>query len=246
MPLYPLLSFGDGFLRPTSKDWVEFLQEKLLGCGYLLLQDGYFGVETERCLTRFQSDCQLVIAGKSDMDTWELLIERSLYLDSIKPKIISRKEWGALPPSNPLSPIGSTIRNLVLHHEGGVIVTDEVTNQHIKNIQIDQQKRGFCDIAYSYLIGSGKVFEGRGELFRPASQGWANYERLSVMIVGNYDLQDPQEQDIAIFVHLAKYLNEKYRFGTDNINGHEDFNLTDCPGNNLYDKLPEIRKQIGK
>ena len=49
-------------------------------------------------------------------------------------------------------------------------------------------------------------------------------------------------------VALVAQLCRIYRIrpGAGTIVGHRDLNSTECPGQNLYDQLPELREEVAK
>jgi len=45
-------------------------------------------------------------------------------------------------------------------------------------------------------------------------------------------------------VNLVAYIASQYAIPTSNIKGHRDFNSTQCPGDVLYSRLPELRSAV--
>ncbi len=77
--------------------------------------------------------------------------------------IISRKQWGAAPPTSPLQNMSQAPTKIILHETQGP------SNQAVKDIQQYHQygrkkdgKKPFSDIGYHFLIDAqGRIYEGR-------------------------------------------------------------------------------------
>ncbi|MBT3704372.1 SpoIID/LytB domain-containing protein [Candidatus Peregrinibacteria bacterium] len=118
--------------------------------------------------------------------------------------------------------------------------------------------RGWGDIGYNYIIDpQGRVYEGRqgGEGVVGGHAGPGNIGSIGIAVLGSYD--DPGEDlPQAALESLAKLiaLKSKYHninpegYGSfrgairQNVIGHRDVMSTECPGDNIYDRLPLISK----
>jgi putative cell wall-binding protein len=142
----------------------------------------------------------------------------------------------------------------------------------IYDYHVNAQK--WCDIAYNFFVDKfGTIWEGRyGGIYRSvisaATSGYNSYS-TSVSMVGTYDDANPVPQ--AAYDSLVDILAFKLGFaGVDprgssrvitksntsarvaegvpvtlpNIFGHRDSNNTDCPGNSLYARLPQLRIDV--
>lgn len=142
-------------------------------------------------------------------------------------KIISRREWGAAPPTSLPSvsvwPKGVT---LWLHHTAGP------PTQTPREIQAFHQKtRGWQDVGYNYLIDeAGTVYEGRGRDVRGAHSPPKNHEP-SVALIGTYTDKQPTDAQ-----HRAVYALRAY-LSAGRIRGHRDSWGTTCPGDAAYSKI---------
>jgi putative cell wall-binding protein len=134
--------------------------------------------------------------------------------------------------------------------------------------------KGWCDIAYNFFVDKfGTIWEGRyGGIYRSvisaATSGYNSYS-TSVSMIGTYD--DAHVVPPAAYNALVEVLAFKLGFaGVDphgssrvttlsntsarvaegvpvtlpNIFGHRDSNNTDCPGNSLYARLPQLRNDV--
>jgi hypothetical protein len=169
--------------------------------------------------------------------------------------IISRADWGALPPDRDIADLAYPTSRVFLHHEGGVVwLSSDIETERRKMLALQRQARaqGYADIPYS-IVGfpSGRAWEGRdldfvagGHLDQPAATlGWNN-RSLAYMWVGNYELQTPtrlQVRKTVAVLNLARLLG---RLTADfALAGHRDAegNSTACPGRHAYAALHDLR-----
>ena len=65
-------------------------------------------------------------------------------------------------------------------------------------------------------------------------------------MTGNFDTERPTPEQIDSLERLLAFLCRIYDIeaGVTTIEGHRDVNATDCPGDNLYRLLPQIRRDV--
>lgn len=140
-------------------------------------------------------------------------------------KIVTRKEWGAKPPTGPLTPARwSKSVDLWVHHTAGP------ESQTPAQIQAFHQgpSRGWNDIGYHYLVNyAGTVYEGRGREVYGAHSPGKNGEP-SIALIGDYSKKRPSEAQKRAVYELRDYL------GVNRIRGHRDNTATSCPGDAAY------------
>lgn len=120
--------------------------------------------------------------------------------------------------------------------------------------------RGWGDIGYNYIIDqNGKVYEGRAGgagVVGGHARGY-NTGSIGIAILGNYqEAKVPKKAEEALINLIAvkskefkidpagySTVNGKKKY---NVLGHRDVASTVCPGDNLYEKLPSIRKAAAK
>ncbi len=128
------------------------------------------------------------------------------------------------------------------------------------------------DIGYNYLIWpSGTIFEWRywGADVVAAHAVWNNTDSIWISLLGNFDKELPTKEQVQALIKLLTALghtykinplqkvtyhgfNEKgklpyvYNFQWDSIVWHTDVGSTSCPGKNLYDLLPTIKRSVAK
>lgn len=178
------------------------------------------------------------------------------------PEIITRAQWGANESYRFDSygeiwpPEYETVHHIIIHH------TDTPNTQDIPTAvrsiyYYHAVTQGWGDIGYNYLVGrDGRIYEGRyggqnvigGHSFQYAvgSSG--------ISIIG--DFQDTPVPDAALagLVAIVAWVGRDLDpYGRQDfleapnlpvICAHRDVNATTCPGNFLYNDLPEIRDMV--
>ena len=179
-----------------------------------------------------------------------------------KPKIFSRAQWGA---DESLRDPGS------LHyfevHAGFVHHTVNANGYKKRDVPsilrgiyaYHTQSRGWSDIGYNFLVDRfGRVWEGRyGGVDRPVvgahTLGY-NEDSFAMSAIGNFETAQPSQAMIEAYgaVFAWKLSLHGVKAGSMNqyvtsrsfaaINGHREAASTACPGQYLYDQIPQIRK----
>lgn len=102
-------------------------------------------------------------------------------------RIISRVEWGAVPPKKvtyfPAPPIG-----LVVHYVGSSspmrVDTLDKAKATMRSIQADAFAKAYSDFEYNFAISlTGDVFEGRGKAIQSGANGDQSQNRLRWSVV---------------------------------------------------------------
>jgi N-acetylmuramoyl-L-alanine amidase len=154
--------------------------------------------------------------------------------------IVTREEWGAREPREPLANISVPVNMTFIHHSAGSWhgTTPSECIRQVRSIQdFHMDERGWSDIAYSFLIcEDGRVYEGRGWTAEGAHTLGYNKVSLGICIIGDYTSRLPAPGAIAAAKHLLQsgihkgYLTHHYE-----LFGHRDGRVgTDCPGDALY------------
>ncbi len=179
-----------------------------------------------------------------------------------KPKIYSRKQWGA---NESLRDKGSLryfeVHAGYVHHtvNANDYSRDEVPGILRSIYAYHTQSRGWSDVGYNFLVDRfGRIWEGRyGGVDRPVvgahTLGYNDWS-FAMSAIGNFDVKRPGRTMIqaygALFawklsLHGVDAASARQDVGPDTfraINGHRDAGSTACPGRYLYAKLPRIRE----
>jgi len=90
----------------------------------------------------------------------------------------------------------------------------------------------------------GNIYEGRNIKVQGCHTLNKNYGNIGVCLLGNYMEMNVNPVQQKKLEDLLVYLCRKYTVQTSNIYGHRDLGNTECPGNNFYNILPEIRANV--
>lgn len=179
----------------------------------------------------------------------------------LTPRFVSRTQWQAEPPTQPMTRHTRGIRFITVHHSETRGVTPATELQRIRGIQTyhirDAAKEGkplFPDIAYHFLIGpSGKIYVGRDAKYQGSS--FTNYDldgHLLICLLGDFrdekeQLQDgpethpdehPTDAAKDALVNLITIQLKLLDLSPEAMRTHRDLApTTTCPGNNLNNWL---------
>ena len=132
---------------------------------------------------------------------------------------------------------------------------------------------GWDDIGYNFLVDKyGRLYEGRGggvdrAIVGAQAQGW-NAQSTGVANLGDFTNREQSSAALSAMDRLISWKlaihgaprggkatlvsagggTNRYRAGTrvefNRISGHRNGNLTECPGNRLYEQLPRLRRAV--
>ncbi len=165
-----------------------------------------------------------------------------------KVRAISRGTWAVTPP-NPakMKPMGAVSR-ITIHHEGSAQPNSDATLAQVaatlRRIQGQHGKRmGAGDIGYHFIIDrTGVIWQGRDWSFQGAHTSGANPHNIGVMLLGNFEIQQPTGQQLGAMYSLVASLVRKYGLNAaTDLYGHSDFSNTQCPGKHLRPQIQFMR-----
>jgi len=177
-----------------------------------------------------------------------------------RPTIHGCDEWGARSPSSAISVLDHKPTYIVVHHTAGGNSSD-LSLQHAFQISRDIQDfhmdgRGWIDTGQQLTNSrGGHVTEGRHRSVEILDGGTRhvlganvadnNSTVIGIENEGLYSTVDVTQQLWDSLVQLVAYIASQYGVPVANIKGHRDFNSTECPGEILYGRLPELRDAVG-
>lgn len=153
-------------------------------------------------------------------------------------------ETGLQFDENKLAYIDPTaVEMFVVHHAGDGQNADlsaaEVHQMHLNN--------GWAGCGYHFIIRQdGTIERGRPRAYKGSHCPGANSNSLGINVMGDFMIAEPTPEQIVSLVGLLADLHDVYGLAvTDgSIVGHRDKLATACPGDNLYNLLPDIRAQV--
>jgi hypothetical protein len=173
-------------------------------------------------------------------------------------QVISTKEWGARPPKR--TPSRTNPKYIVIHHTNTPNPPDdrgdtedgaEALARSIQDFHMDN--RGWSDSGHNFLNTTGAyTLEGRhgslekirnGYCVRSAHAPGAN-DSPGIENEGTFMSYQMESDQWNSLVELCVAICQSCELAPDQIKGHRDFTPTKCPGDWLYSKLPDLRKEV--
>lgn len=131
---------------------------------------------------------------------------------------------------------------IVIHHVG--VPSGDTSAEAIHKAHL---AKGWAGIGYHYVIRKdGTIERGRPLAAVGAHAQGHNYDTIGINVTGNFDTERPTPEQIDSLERLLAFLCRIYDIetGVTTIEGHRDVNATDCPGDNLYRLMPQIRRDV--
>ena len=178
------------------------------------------------------------------------------------PTIHPTSEWGARAATGPIVVENHKPTYIVVHHAVDPPMNNDFSlarafyvAKYIQNLHMD--KNGWIDSGQQFTNSRGGfVTEGRHrslEILRGGTQhvqganvGNHNSECIGIENEGLYSTVDVTTALWNSLVGLVAYIAHQYSITPEFIKGHRDFNSTECCGQVLYDRLPELRTAVGR
>lgn len=181
------------------------------------------------------------------------------------PEIVTREQWGANEDwrfddiGEVWPPEYSTVSHIIIHHTATVNQPFDVPNAIRAIYYYHAIEQAWGDIGYNYLVDhNGRIYQGRfggqdvigGHSFQFAvgSSG--------ITTIGNFQNVDITEAAKSALVSICAFVardldplaTADFREAPDLpvIASHRDVNSTTCPGDRLWNDLPEIRTLIAQ
>ena len=188
-----------------------------------------------------------------------------IYADCEKPTVITASVWrsGLIPPKE--LPVKTAVKHIIVHHAAGSNTNTNYTDV-IRNIYtFHTGTNGWNDVGYNFLIAQdGTIYEGRdgqnimdGDNVLGAHFCGQNTGTMGICLLGDYMTAQPNDKSLESLSRLIAWKMKKETIQPlekglhttsgkilNNISAHRDGTCsTDCPGDNLYVKLEQIRQK---
>jgi hypothetical protein len=140
------------------------------------------------------------------------------------------------------------IHRLTVHHEGApdpVWFTDaQQTAQRLDKIRrAHLQRMNAGDIGYHLVIDrAGRLWSGRPLKYQGAHVKDHNERNLGIMVLGNFELQEPTEAQLNTLTASLAGLMRRFNLGTERVHTHRELMPTVCPGKRLQPKIVALRR----
>ncbi|MBB3663335.1 MULTISPECIES: peptidoglycan recognition protein family protein [Prauserella salsuginis group] len=175
-----------------------------------------------------------------------------------QPLIYTTTDWGAQEPTQDPIILDDPPTYIVVHHTAGAN-SEDYSVDHAFQISRDIQQlhidNGWGDSGQQFTNSrGGHITEGRHhslEVVQDGTQhvqgahvGGNNSTCIGIENEGIYVDVDVTQALWDSLVQLVAWMAAQYDVTTDLIMGHRDFNSTQCPGDVLYGRLPELREEV--
>jgi hypothetical protein len=163
--------------------------------------------------------------------------------------IVTREQWGA---KGTKCSLRDTKTKMAIHY---TVTPSENAAAQVRGIQrYHMDSRGWCDIAYHFLVGiDGTIYEGRAAQLIGAHVARNNTGNIGISFIGCFHTSGcssmgPTTPPYVMLDAGGRLLGTLSSFygvpiNTDKVRGHRDYPGADtnCPGNNLYARLGDMR-----
>ncbi len=148
--------------------------------------------------------------------------------------VLARSKWAQGEPATTQMNRLSPVRYITIHHDGmdPFFDTDQrATAGRIEAIRRAHRRRGWGDIGYHFIVDrAGRVWEGRSLRYQGAHVKHKNYANIGIVVLGNFDRQQPSEAQLASLRQLVSSLMDRHRVPASRVYTHQELAPTACPG----------------
>jgi hypothetical protein len=161
------------------------------------------------------------------------------------PYIHPRSDWNAA-AARGVRP-RHTPQKFTIHH---TVTSNNDSNpaSTVRQVQRWHFNEGWSDIGYHFLVDQqGGIWRGTPEERIGAHVEYNNTNNIGIALLGRFDTGTPNDVQLQATGKLLKHLGEKYGIDVNSstVDGHRDYNATECPGSNLYARLDQIIRYAG-
>ncbi len=158
---------------------------------------------------------------------------------------ISRESWSAARPiASRLRPMGR-VERITIHHEGSpepwISESTAAVAARLRRIQAWHKRNLRAgDIGYHFIVDrTGRVWQGRSVQYQGAHVGGGNEHNIGVMVLGNFEIQQPTDAQVRTLGTLSELIIQGYGIHRGDLFAHRDLATTCCPGRKL---LPYVNR----
>jgi N-acetylmuramoyl-L-alanine amidase len=165
--------------------------------------------------------------------------DRALHIHSVA-------DWGGEATAAPA--VAQPLTRLTVHHQGERWTAGSDVPAYLRRLQTwSRQARGWVDIPYHYIVSpDGQVYAARPvTIAGDTNTDYNPRGHLLVMLLGNFEVQEPTPEQWRSTVQLMAQLLIQHRIDASAIGAHRHFaSNTVCPGANFYKRFDELRAAV--
>lgn len=163
--------------------------------------------------------------------------------------LVRRSEWSGFQPNTRRLREAVGFTRLTIHHEGNAVnveTAEEPIRYHLNGILEAHLERRYGDLAYHFVLDyAGRIWEGRSLLHQGAHVSGQNDDNIGVMLLGNFEEQDPSAAQVRALDKLVAILRKQYGIPRASVFGHCDIGASACPGRRLYEPYVVTLREPG-
>lgn len=215
------------------------------------------GIFAEKMLLNFFSPGETLPGTKTSVSPSQVSTPESACPCPL-PQFVSRQGWNC--PQGVTFPSFTKVTHLVVHHSASANTSNDWAAVVLSFWNFHVNTNGWADIGYNLLIDpNGTLYEGRGggENVTGAHFCGKNGGTMGVCMIGTYTNTQASEAarktlvDVLAWKACRENINpaETLVHASSGLNlfrisGHRDGCSTECPGEQLYRALPDIRTAV--
>jgi N-acetylmuramoyl-L-alanine amidase len=169
-------------------------------------------------------------------------------------KILARADWGAKPPvavMKPHAPNRITIHHTAVLQKPERSLKDKMQalqkfSQHEGKLGNGKPKPAWPDVPYHFYIDCrGEVAEGRDvNAVGDTNTAYDPTGHVLIVLEGNFEEEQVTDAQWTSLVQTVSWLAARYHVAPAEVQGHEDYTPTACPGKHLAALLPKLRTSL--
>jgi N-acetylmuramoyl-L-alanine amidase-like protein len=165
--------------------------------------------------------------------------------------VLPRSAWSQGDPMTSHMDRMTAIQDITVHHDGMDPFRDTDRGdiaEHLESIRQLHRRKGWGDIGYHFAVDpAGRVWEARPLQYQGAHVKDHNPGNIGIVVLGNYELQYPSDQQLSGLRGLLVSLMSVYAVPVARVHSHREWGgaVTACPGRSLQDQFVRLRRALG-
>lgn len=163
--------------------------------------------------------------------------------------VIARAAWTSAQPIPSRAEPMRVVQRITVHHDGmsPFFSTSQAdAGRRLESIRNAHVGQGWADIGYHFAIDpAGRVYACRPVALQGAHVKDQNPGNLGVMVMGNFEQQQPTAAALSTLETFVGALMRQHRVGTRGVFTHRELASTACPGRNLQTRMVRARASGG-
>ena len=161
--------------------------------------------------------------------------------------VVARTSWTKASPIYQSMDRMTPVRNITVHHDGMTKFSSgnvAATKSRLETIRRAHRNRGWGDIGYHFAVDpTGRVWACRPLSWQGAHVKDFNEGNIGIVVLGNYDIQRPNNAQLTALKSQIATLRKAYRVSSGNVRSHRQCPgaRTACPGRYLQPYMSKVK-----